>query len=324
LSSNQTYQSKETTEQKLQILGYAHNQGAGGAAKWLRTGRVGKDGFGTAGTAYSDALARNFKSRVNPYPNQQIPSIPRPAPRPPEPNQSNQLAGASQSLAKTAENLQRKRLDTSRYGRDGCVFAVNEVYKAAGMTPPWGSSVYVPTAREKLIKAGYKNVGVKNAAPGDIVIFRDNGSPPWIHIGVVSTTGTVIHNSSTNRALTNNEPFSSVMRRYVGTEVYRAPYSDSPRLTASETQSLINKTGNNARTIQQAQISPSGTQQRRQASQQLAQQPSGPSIIIIEEEPPAQQPQGFIGGGGEMMIPIVINPLNSFITKKLLLDLAYT
>lgn len=73
-----------------------------------------------------------------------------------------------------------------------------------------------------------------------------------------------------------------------------------------------------------AQITPSGTQQRRQASQQLAQQQAGPSIIIIEEEPPAQQPQGSIGGGGAMMIPIIINPLNSFITKKLLLDLAYT
>jgi murein DD-endopeptidase MepM/ murein hydrolase activator NlpD len=73
-----------------------------------------------------------------------------------------------------------------------------------------------------------------------------------------------------------------------------------------------------------AQITPSGTQQRRQASQQLAQQPAGPSIIIIEEEPPAPQPQVSVGGGGSMMIPIVINPLNSFITKKLLLDLAYT
>lgn len=72
-----------------------------------------------------------------------------------------------------------------------------------------------------------------------------------------------------------------------------------------------------------AQITPSGTQQRRQASQQLAQQQSGPSIIIIEEEPPAQQRQ-VSGGGGAMMIPIIINPLNSFITKKLLLDLAYT
>ena len=73
-----------------------------------------------------------------------------------------------------------------------------------------------------------------------------------------------------------------------------------------------------------AQITSSGTQQRQQASQQLARQPSGPSIIIIEEEPPAPQPQGSIGGGGAMMIPLIINPLNSFITKKLLLDLAYT
>lgn len=73
-----------------------------------------------------------------------------------------------------------------------------------------------------------------------------------------------------------------------------------------------------------AQITPSGTQQRQQVSQQLAQQQVGPSIVIIEEEPPASQSQGSIGGGGAMMIPIVINPLNSFITKKLLLDLAYT
>jgi murein DD-endopeptidase MepM/ murein hydrolase activator NlpD len=72
-----------------------------------------------------------------------------------------------------------------------------------------------------------------------------------------------------------------------------------------------------------AQITSSGTQQRQQASQQLAQQQVGPSIIIIEEEPPPQS-QGSIGGGGAMMIPIIINPLNSFITKKLLLDLAYT
>jgi hypothetical protein len=73
-----------------------------------------------------------------------------------------------------------------------------------------------------------------------------------------------------------------------------------------------------------AQIASSGTQQRRQASQQLAQQPAGPSILIIEEDPPTPQPQVSVGGGGAMMIPIVINPLNSFITKKLLLDLAYT
>ncbi|MBF0858161.1 hypothetical protein HKD24_02905 [Gluconobacter sp. LMG 31484] len=37
------------------ILAYAHNQGAGGALNWMRTGQVGHDAFGTAGTRYSDA-----------------------------------------------------------------------------------------------------------------------------------------------------------------------------------------------------------------------------------------------------------------------------
>jgi murein DD-endopeptidase MepM/ murein hydrolase activator NlpD len=72
-----------------------------------------------------------------------------------------------------------------------------------------------------------------------------------------------------------------------------------------------------------AQIASQGTQQRQQVSQQLAQQRNGPTIVVIEEDPPAQQ-QVSAGGGGGGMIPIIINPLNSFITKKLLLDLAYT
>jgi hypothetical protein len=42
--------------ERLAILGYAHNQGGGGASKWLRTGVVGKDKFGTKGTKYYDAI----------------------------------------------------------------------------------------------------------------------------------------------------------------------------------------------------------------------------------------------------------------------------
>lgn len=38
------------------VLGYAHNQGAGGARRWLDGGEVGHDAFGTAGTKYSDAV----------------------------------------------------------------------------------------------------------------------------------------------------------------------------------------------------------------------------------------------------------------------------
>ena len=44
------------TKEKLAVLGFAHNQGWGGANKWLRTGEVGQDAFGTKGTKYYDAI----------------------------------------------------------------------------------------------------------------------------------------------------------------------------------------------------------------------------------------------------------------------------
>ena len=47
----------DPTEQQ-KYLGYAHNQGAGGALKFMNTGVVGRDGFGTAGTKYMTAVAR--------------------------------------------------------------------------------------------------------------------------------------------------------------------------------------------------------------------------------------------------------------------------
>ena len=102
------------------------------------------------------------------------------------------------------------------------------------------------------------------------------------------------------------------------------PYVDVMIFSKKPPQGFVAPAIPSANITPPAQITSSGTQQRRQASQQLAQQQAGPSIIIIEEEPPAPQPQGSIGGGGAMMIPLIINPLNSFITKKLLLDLAYT
>jgi hypothetical protein len=44
--------------QKLAVLGYAHQQGVAGAARWLETGEAGRDAFGTPGTVYSGAIAR--------------------------------------------------------------------------------------------------------------------------------------------------------------------------------------------------------------------------------------------------------------------------
>ncbi len=62
LMGNETYKNS-TIERKLQILGYAHNQGMGGAEKWITTGVVGKDGFGTKGTKYTDLIAANFRAK---------------------------------------------------------------------------------------------------------------------------------------------------------------------------------------------------------------------------------------------------------------------
>ena len=54
-------------ERKLEILGYAHNQGAGrgrgrtvGALGYLESGRVGHDGFGTAGTRYFETIRKRL------------------------------------------------------------------------------------------------------------------------------------------------------------------------------------------------------------------------------------------------------------------------
>lgn len=53
-----------TPQRKLQILGYAHNQGMGGAENWMKTGVVGADGFGTKGTKYTDSIAAEFRKKA--------------------------------------------------------------------------------------------------------------------------------------------------------------------------------------------------------------------------------------------------------------------
>ena len=137
------------------------------------------------------------------------------------PPKGNARAGA---LGEAAVSLKKQKLSTSRYGRNGCVYAVNMVYRKAGLTPPWGSSVYVPNARKRMISAGYRKVSISQARAGDIVLMADtHPTEPWVHIGVVGSRGTVLHNSSTNQSFTNEETFQSLAQRYVKIEVFRMP-----------------------------------------------------------------------------------------------------
>jgi hypothetical protein len=47
-------------EKKLEVLGVAHNAGAGAASKYVRTGNVKSDAFGTRPTKYSDRIAMHL------------------------------------------------------------------------------------------------------------------------------------------------------------------------------------------------------------------------------------------------------------------------
>lgn len=79
-------------------------------------------------------------------------------------------------------------------GKNACVFAVNKVLRQQGITPPWGNSNYVPDARAALARGG--GTLLSGPEPGAIAIMRDNGSPPYPHIGIVQSDGSIISNSS--------------------------------------------------------------------------------------------------------------------------------
>jgi phage protein D len=103
-------------------------------------------------------------------------------------------------------------------GNNACLFAVNKVLRDAGVTPPWGNSNYVPDARAKLAAgAGTKLNGPE---PGAIAIMRDNGSPPYPHIGIVQKDGNIISNSSSRGSFSWVAPPSSYDRYYGRTTEY--------------------------------------------------------------------------------------------------------
>ena len=59
MKNSPEYQAMSPNE-RLGVLGYAHNQGAGGATEWLRTGVVGEDQFHTKGTAYQQQISQRL------------------------------------------------------------------------------------------------------------------------------------------------------------------------------------------------------------------------------------------------------------------------
>lgn len=172
--------------------------------------------------------------------------------------------GGLKSLADAAESLKgmnsnRKETD---WGRNGCVWSVNQVYKAAGLTPPWGTSLWVPTAEKKMIDAGYVEIPRDQRQPGDIMInynTRYAGDPePQAHIGVVINNGNVLSNSSSRASFSTElspEGYDNIYGGERG-KIYRAPSTVTNKGTTTTTQKppAVNGTSAAANTKQVATI----------------------------------------------------------------------
>ena len=111
-------------------------------------------------------------------------------------------------------------------GANGCAWAVNKVYKKAGLTPPWGNSLWVPNAEQAMLKKNYKEItDYAERQAGDIMIMYDNhATTPQTHIGVVLPNGDVLSNSS-SRASFSWQASPQSYNDYYGNKgkIYRSP-----------------------------------------------------------------------------------------------------
>jgi hypothetical protein len=134
-------------------------------------------------------------------------------------------SGDPSGLADAAESLKgMSSASGPSGGANGCVWAVNKVYEKAGITPPWGSSLYVPDAEKKMVAAGYTQVGYGDRRPGDVMVMYDRKSPPQAHIGVVLKNGNILSNSSSKAKFAWEATPEQYNSYYGGTgKIYRMP-----------------------------------------------------------------------------------------------------
>ena len=141
-----------------------------------------------------------------------------------------QGTGGGAALAAAANSL--KGMSTASGpdgGANGCVYAVNKVFNQAGITPPWGQSLYVPTAEEKMIAAGWQQVPYNQMQPGDVFVMKDQKSPPQAHIGVATDNKYILSNSSGDAAMSWSHTAAGYNQWYGGQgTLYRMPGGQAP------------------------------------------------------------------------------------------------
>lgn len=113
---------------------------------------------------------------------------------------SNWVGGAAKNDSKPAAEKAKLTAKAAEAAKDmntkggpaapenACVFAVNKVLQTAGISPPWGNLLSVPTALSTLAEGA--GTLLKDPKAGAIAIMRDS-------IGIVQNDGTIISNSAT-------------------------------------------------------------------------------------------------------------------------------
>jgi len=123
---------------------------------------------------------------------------------------SSSVSSVGLQLSKAAEEFHGGSSAGSGLGRNSCVWAVNQVFKRAGIRPPWGDALYVQDAEKAMIRAGWLGpIPHNEKQPGDVAVCYDAGKivagrglVKQIHIGIIIGNGNVLSNSSTDRAFT--------------------------------------------------------------------------------------------------------------------------
>ena len=141
------------------------------------------------------------------------------------PGQGPGSPGAAGNLAAAANQLKgMSTADGPDGGQNGCVYAVNKVFSRAGITPPWGSSLYVPDAEKCMVNAGWQQIPYSQQQPGDVFVMKDRKSPPQAHIGVATDNRNILSNSSGDAAMTWTDSAQGYNDYYGGVgALYRMP-----------------------------------------------------------------------------------------------------
>ena len=141
------------------------------------------------------------------------------------PFQATAPGAGGQNLAAAAQSLRgMSTADGPDGGVNGCVYAVNKVFNKAGITPPWGSSLYVPDAEKSMIDAGWQQVPYNQMQPGDVFVMKDQKSPPQAHIGVATDSKMILSNSSGKASMSWSSTAEGYNSYYGGVgALYRMP-----------------------------------------------------------------------------------------------------